>query len=197
MRKHILLIGLLDRDDSMRRAIGLVIACMCLAYPRPAVGQSRTAAATAMDKTASAARATGCSRSIATHVYNPERLSIFSRCVTVTGTIVDATNGKRTDGVRREKDGDTHGWLKLDPPFAALLNSGNKTREGGNLVFEIVCFWKPTQEDAISACPANYKNAIKLIPVGSHVEMTGIYVQDGNHAHWMEIHPVTRLTPIR
>jgi len=32
------------------------------------------------------------------------------------GTIVDATNGGKPDGVRHEADGDTHGWLKVDPP---------------------------------------------------------------------------------
>jgi hypothetical protein len=38
----------------------------------------------------------------------------------VTGTIVDATNGKQTDGVRHEKDGDTHGWLEVDSGFETL-----------------------------------------------------------------------------
>jgi hypothetical protein len=27
----------------------------------------------------------------------------------------------------------------------ALLNSGNVKKEGGNLVFEVVCYWKPPQ----------------------------------------------------
>jgi hypothetical protein len=34
--------------------------------------------------------------------------------VTVTGMFVDATHGKRRDGVRHEGDGDAHAWLKLD-----------------------------------------------------------------------------------
>jgi hypothetical protein len=46
-------------------------------------------------------------------------------CIAVTGTIVDATNDKKADGVRHEADGDTHGWLKLDPGFEDLLNPGN------------------------------------------------------------------------
>jgi hypothetical protein len=44
-------------------------------------------------------------------------------CIEVTGTIVDATNGKRKDGVRKEGDGDTHGWLKRDSQFENLLNA--------------------------------------------------------------------------
>jgi hypothetical protein len=159
--------------------------------------QPRTAPQKAMLATATAAKATGCSRNIASHVYNPDRLTVYSRCLQVTGTIVDATHGTRHDGVRREKDGDTHGWLRLDPEFKALLNSGNRTHEGGNLVFEIVCYWKPTQADAISSCPASYRNRVVLPPVGSRVQMTGAYVQDENHAHWMEIHPATSIRVIQ
>ena len=48
---------------------------------------------------------------------------------------MDATNGKNADGVRHEADGDTHGWLKLDPAFTDLLNAGNVTAEDGNMVF--------------------------------------------------------------
>ena len=53
------------------------------------------------------------------------------------------------DGVRHEDDGDTHGWLKVDPQFEDLLNPGNLNNEGGNLVFEVVCkFVPPKQADA-------------------------------------------------
>jgi hypothetical protein len=38
-------------------------------------------------------------------------------CVTVSGTIVDATPTKAQskDGVRHQEDGDAHGWLKFGP----------------------------------------------------------------------------------
>src|SRR5215472_7499701 len=71
----------------------------------------------------------GCDVTLWRHVYNPTRLTKKQACVTVTGTIVDATKGRRADGVRHEKDGDTHGWLKLDPEFTHLLNAGNKSKE--------------------------------------------------------------------
>src|SRR5882724_3574578 len=158
----------------------------------------------------------GCDESLWKHTYNPQRLEVHERCVSVTGTIVDATHGKRKDGVRKEADGDCHGWLKLDagqdgeqpksgdtsPRYVNLeqkdtvigpyLNPGNMSDEEGNLVFEIVCMFPVTQKDAINACK-NYKNKVKLPAVGSHVRMTGSFVQDDNHAKWNELHPVSSI----
>ena len=137
-----------------------------------------------------------CDQSLWSHVYNPTRLIVKQQCITVTGTVVDATNGKEADGVRHEADADTHGWLKLDSQFDDLLNPGNISNEGGNLVFEIVCkFVPPTQEDAKAAC-AGYTSPLTIPPVGSHVQIIGTYVRDTNHAQWMEIHPVTSITVI-
>ncbi len=137
-----------------------------------------------------------CDDTLWQHVYHPTRLIVKQQCITVTGTIVDATNGKEPDGVRHEADADTHGWLKLDPPYQDLLNPGNISNEGGNLVFEIVCkFVPPTQADAKPAC-ATYTSSTQIPPVGSHVRIVGSYVRDTNHAQWMEIHPVTSITVI-
>jgi len=139
----------------------------------------------------------GCDESLwAKHVYNPQRLLIHERCASVTGVIVDATHGKRKDGVRKEADGDCHGWLKLDAEHAKFLNAGNISDEEGNLVFEIVCMFPVTQKDALSACKG-YKNKIKLPRVGSHVRMTGSWVEDTNHAKWMEIHPVSSVEVLK
>ncbi|MGB8543106.1 MAG: SH3 domain-containing protein [Candidatus Acidiferrales bacterium] len=137
-----------------------------------------------------------CDDSLWDHVYNPQRLIVKQKCIAVTGTTVDATNGKNADGVRHEADGDTHGWLKLDPVFTNLLNAGNLSDEGGNMVFEIVCKYRVTQADAKAACPQTYHNQVQLPPVGSHVRLVGTYVQDTNHAKWMEIHPVTSITVV-
>jgi Bacterial SH3 domain len=136
-----------------------------------------------------------CDASLWTHVYHPQRLIVKNQCASVTGTIVDATNGKKRDGVRHEADGDTHGWLKPDPEFESLLNAGNIRDEGGNLVFEIVCHFPVTQADAKTACQ-NFTDHLSLPPVGSHVRIVGTYVQDTFHAKWMEIHPVTSITVI-
>jgi hypothetical protein len=133
-----------------------------------------------------------CDDTLWAHVYNSNRLVVHQTCISVTGTIVDATNGREPDGVRHEADGDTHGWLKLDAQFQNLLNAGNNSAEGGNLVFEIVCKYSVTQSDAKAAC-SNYKNKVTIPPVGSHVRIVGVYVQDTFHAQWMEIHPVTSI----
>jgi hypothetical protein len=130
------------------------------------------------------------------HVYNPQRLIVKNECIAVTGTIVDATSGKRSDGVRHEPDGDTHGWLKLDSQFENLLNAGNLSHEGGNMVFEIVCKFPVSQADAKPKCPPTYTSPVQVPPVGSHVQIVGVYVLDTNHAKWMEIHPVTSITVI-
>jgi hypothetical protein len=114
----------------------------------------------------------------------------------VTGTIVDATNGKRSDGMRKEADGDTHGWLKVDSQFKNLLNAGNMSNEGGNLVFEIVCKFNVSQADAKASCPASYHTPVTLPAVGSHVRIVGSYIQETNHAKWMEIHPVSTITVV-
>jgi Bacterial SH3 domain len=137
--------------------------------------------------------ATQCDPNLWIHVYHPQRLIVKQQCVSVLGTIVDATAGKKSDGVRHETDGDTHGWLKVDAEFENLLNAGNMSDEGGNLVFEIVCRFPVSQQDAKAAC-LNYTDQVSLPPVGSHVEMVGTLVQDTFHAKWIEIHPVTRIT---
>jgi hypothetical protein len=138
---------------------------------------------------------TQCDAGLWNHVYHSQRLIVKQQCMAVTGTFVDATGGRQPDGVRHEKDGDTHGWLKVDSEFQNLLNAGNISAEGGNLVFEIVCRFPVTQPDAVSACQG-FKDQVKLPGVGSHVRIVGTYVQDTFHAQWMEIHPVTSITVI-
>jgi hypothetical protein len=138
---------------------------------------------------------TACDPTLWDHVYHPQRLVVKQACISVTGTIVDATAGKSHDGVRHEADGDTHGWLQLDPQFQNLLNAGNQSNEGGNLVFEIVCKFPVTQADAKLSC-ANFKDTLVIPPINSRVQITGTYVQDTNHAQWMEIHPVSTITVI-
>jgi hypothetical protein len=130
-----------------------------------------------------------------THVYHPDRLIVKQQCIAVTGTIVDATSGKEPDGVRHEADGDTHGWLKPDAEFQNLLNAGNISDEGGNLVFEIVCKFPVTQPDAKTAC-RSFTNQVNLPATGSRVRVVGTLVQDTFHAKWIEIHPVTSITVI-
>jgi len=137
-----------------------------------------------------------CSLDLWAHTYHPARLVLHDECVTVTGTIQDATADQskhQPDGMRHEDDGDTHGWLKLDQQFAWMLDPGNSD-EGGNLVFELVCHYSISSKStaATDACGA-FKDTQALPPIGSHVTITGRFVLDTNHAHWNEIHPVTSI----
>ncbi|HEV2751532.1 MAG TPA: SH3 domain-containing protein [Gemmatimonadales bacterium] len=137
----------------------------------------------------------GCGDSLWQHVYHPARLLVLQDCVTVTGTIVDATANQaqhQPDGVRHEADGDTHGWLKVDSQFANLINAGNSSAEDGNLVFEIVCHYTVSQADAKPSC-LSFTDHTVIPPVGAHVAMTGTLVKETNHQHWNEIHPVSRI----
>jgi uncharacterized protein YgiM (DUF1202 family) len=70
--------------------------------------------------TPSATASTECDPSISVPVYHPKRLIVKQECISLTGTIVDATatqRKKQLDGTRHEPDGDTHGWLKVDAGF--------------------------------------------------------------------------------
>src|SRR5437763_1364702 len=134
----------------------------------------------------------GCGDGLWQHVYHPHRLLVKQQCVTVRGTIVDATHGRQHDGARHEADGDTHSWIRLDPEFRDMLDAGNMSDEDGNLVFEIVCHYTVTQTDAEPACNG-FSDHTVIPPIGAHVEITGSYVQDTNHAHWNELHPVSKI----
>jgi hypothetical protein len=98
------------------------------------------------------------------------------------------TNGSKPDG-------DTHGWLKVDPGFEDLLNPGNMSNEGGNLVFEIVFKFNVTEADAKPACNG-FTSSAEISPVGSQVQIVGSYVRDTNHVKWMEVHSVTSIKVI-
>jgi hypothetical protein len=137
----------------------------------------------------------GCGDARWQHVYNPSRLLVKQDCVTVTGTIVDATASQshhQADGMRHEGDGDTHGWLKVDPAFATLINAGNTSDEEGNLVFEIVCHYTVKQADAKPTCSGFVDHTV-IPAIGTHVAVKGTFVQEKNHKKWNEIHPVSSI----
>lgn len=138
----------------------------------------------------------GCGDKLWVHVYHPSRLLVYADCVTISGVLVDATAGKRRDGVRQESDGDVHGWLRLDPAYRLLLNSGNRSAQGGNLVYEVVCTHPIQQRDAVASCVLPFRNVIVIPPPGSHVTMRGSLVRDTRHQQWNEVHPVSSIKVI-
>jgi hypothetical protein len=115
-------------------------------------------------------------------VYNPQRLVVQQKCVTVTGTV---------HIVRPEKDGDVHMRLTLDPQFISMLNAINRSRQNGALVIEPMCEHTPTQPDAISSCQG-FTQSFSALTEGAHVKVTGSYVEDRDPGHgWREIHPIS------
>lgn len=118
------------------------------------------------------------------HVYNPDRLQLLAACVTVTGIV---------DAVRKERDGDVHILLHLDPGQEKYLNAKN-AQELGDLVLEPVCVDAVTQADAISAC-VGYSNPLRMPSIGAHISATGPWVLDRDHG-WLEIHPVSSFGPV-
>jgi hypothetical protein len=123
-----------------------------------------------------------CNASLWSHVYDPSRLTIVNRCITVTGTVTESS---------RDDDGDQHFLVKLDAGQDQLLKKRNMKKKGGDLVAEIVCANKVKLKKAKAAC-AGYSNQITLPTVGAHVIVTGSYVID-THNGWAEIHPVSQL----
>lgn len=112
----------------------------------------------------------------------------MSSCTTVTGVITD---------FHSNDDGDIDIRLAVDPPYANLLNSGNVANLNGHLQTEAVC-QAPVHDDvpdAIRAC-RDFTGRVPVPPVGTHVQVTGMYTLDTNHG-WMEIHPISVLTTIR
>jgi len=56
------------------------------------------------------------------NVYHPSRLTVVAACKTVTGVV---------DAVRHETDGDYHIALRLDAPYAGLVNAKNASAQHG------------------------------------------------------------------
>jgi hypothetical protein len=138
-----------------------------------------------------------CDPVLMRHVYHPARLKVLAPCKTVTGVV---------DFIRiPEPDGDTHVNIKLDPGQQRLIHRPgvtpgssqdyNNTRwQLGDLVTEPICQHQVIQPDAKAAC-AGFRDPIQIPPVGSHVQVTGVYVLDTDHG-WTELHPVSTIKRI-
>jgi hypothetical protein len=138
-----------------------------------------------------------CDPMLMRHVYHPTRLKVLAACKTVTGVV---------DLIRiPEPDGDTHVNIRLDRGQESLIHRPgvapgssedyNNTRfQHGDLVTEAICQHQVIQPNAKAAC-AGFHDAIKIPPVGTRVEVTGVYVLDQDHG-WTELHPVSAIRRI-
>jgi hypothetical protein len=173
-RAHQFLVGVMGAVVVM---VALAWGCGGNSGPAPSPTSSTTAVAPPLQPQ--------CNSSLWAHVYQPTRLKIMASCQTVTGTIVKQ---------HTSDDGDFDIEVALDPQFANLLNKANISNLNGTLNVEAIC-QGPVQPDASVAAPGCTDVAkITVPPVGTHVQVTGSYVLDTNHG-WMEIHPITSITP--
>ena len=127
-----------------------------------------------------------CDDSLWNHVYHSYRLEVIEKCKRVTGTII---------ATRFEADVDVHILLKLDKGQENLLNEMNYESQDSCLVVEPICCSVVTQTSAKGIC-TGYVNDVYLPKVGEHVEVIGTFVLDTKHS-WNEIHPVTRIAPMK
>ncbi len=138
-----------------------------------------------------------CDPVLMRHIYHPARLKVLAPCKKATGVV---------DIIRiPEPDGDTHINIKLDSGQESLVHRPgvtpgssqdyNNTRfQLGDLVTEAICQHQVIQPDAKAAC-AGFHDPIQIPPVGSHVQVTGVYVLDTDHG-WTELHPVSAIKRI-
>jgi hypothetical protein len=127
-----------------------------------------------------------CDSSLWQYVYNPTRLEVINKCMTVTGVIEESNT---------DDDGDQHMLLKLDAGQEKLLMPKNMKKKNGWLVIEAVCTNNIVKSKVGDACKG-YVNHVKLPEVGNHVNVTGSYVVD-THNGWAEIHPITKIEVIK
>jgi len=134
-----------------------------------------------------------CDATLWQHVYHgphfaaaKARLKPVKACQTVSGTL---------HFVEYEQDGDAHLRLDVDAKYKKLLNPKNAD-EDNMLVVEDMCDKNPTQPDTIQegVCKGWHQNLYKASMDNKRVTVTGAYVEDEEHG-WMEIHPVTSITP--
>jgi hypothetical protein len=123
-----------------------------------------------------------CDSSLWKHVWKPDRLEVHDWCKTVTGIIEE---------INAEDDGDTHMLLRLDKGQEKLVNKRNKKKKDGCLVIEAICVNNIYKKKAVLPCQG-YVNNVLIPPQGSHVRVTGSYVNDTSNG-WMEIHPISKL----
>ncbi|HKG98653.1 MAG TPA: hypothetical protein VKA97_12600 [Pyrinomonadaceae bacterium] len=127
----------------------------------------------------------GCDESLWSHIYNPGRLEVLNKCISVTGTVAR---------VKKEADGDYSIQLMPDKGYEGLLNEHNFDRQEGALVVRAICQTK--DKDKKEECK-NFDKQIEIPARGAHVRVTGSYVLNRTTIYsWAEIYPATTITVI-
>jgi hypothetical protein len=129
-------------------------------------------------------------------VNTPLRLKLRSRCLTVRGIVgcIFVDHG----------DGDTHLALLPDPPYRKYLRPGNRAwtcasdqgpDDGPRMAIEVIPQHCVVRRD--NCADLGHFTDPPIPPNGSHVTITGPWVQDTSHFNgatlWSEIHPAWRI----
>ncbi|HKD15744.1 MAG TPA: hypothetical protein VKE71_14510 [Candidatus Angelobacter sp.] len=125
-----------------------------------------------------------CNAELWKHVYEPGRLQVIEACTQVEGRVVST---------RPASDGDLH--IGLDPDQKSVLNLANVMHAHSELVVEVICDHTPTGSNMKADC-GGFHYDVMVPKVGDRVRVTGAYVTDRGNG-WNEIHPVTRIQPLR
>jgi len=119
-------------------------------------------------------------------VYDPTRLEVIDKCMTVTGVIEESS---------ADDNGDQHMLLWLDEGHDNLLTKKNIQNKTGDLVMEAVCMNNITNPKVGGACKG-YIDHVQLPKVGDNVKVSSSYVID-SHNGWAEVHPITKIEIIK
>ena len=130
-----------------------------------------------------------CDSSLNKYVYKPERLIGNHTCVLAIGIVEE---------VRTEDDGDWHIQMHLDSGQDWMLAPGNRERQDGNLVLEVICAKFPIKQESAKIPCQGFNDKILRPHKGDHIAAVGTYVFDAENSQhsWAELHPVTSITQV-
>jgi hypothetical protein len=127
----------------------------------------------------------GCDESLWNHIYNPGRLEVVDKCVSVTGTVAK---------VEKQSDGDYLILVMLDSGFEILTNEHNFNQHEGALPVRAIC--QHSDKEKKAECTGLDK-PVAIPAKGARVRVTGSYVLNRTTINAAgEIYPATSITVI-
>jgi hypothetical protein len=159
-----------------------ILSAACSEKPRvrvPIVGLGSKASSIASFHTE------GCDESLSNHIYNPGRLEVVDKCISVTGTVAK---------VEKKDDGDSVIYIIPDKGYEVLTNEHNFNQHEGALPVRAICQHKDKEKKA--EC-SGLDKPLAIPAKGAHVRVTGSYVLNRTTINAAgEIYPATSITTI-
>jgi hypothetical protein len=130
-------------------------------------------------------QAQGCDESLWNHIYNPGRLEVVNKCISVTGAVAK---------VEKLADGDYRIDVMLDGGFEVLTNEHNFDQYEGALPVRAIC--QHGDKDNKAECTGLNK-PLAIPAKGARVRVTGSYVLNRTTIKAAgEIYPATSIAVI-